>query len=123
MGTAKKVSAAKKAAPKKAADAVTPATEGRPGIDVHEHVPADNPKALKRTSPGKPAAPRTDSDIDPGAPFTEALGVGDDRAVALTIEDATDAGLFGYEVDGTPNENYTVRGVGRRLPTPETVAP
>ena len=29
-------------------------------------------------------------------------------------------GLSGVEVDPTPNENYTVKGVGEGKPTPET---
>lgn len=31
-------------------------------------------------------------------------------------------GYLGFEVDPTPNENYTLEGVGQGLPTPETDA-
>jgi hypothetical protein len=36
-----------------------------------------------------------------------------ERAVALTWEDAQKVGLFGHEVDGTPNRDFTVEGVTR----------
>lgn len=41
---------------------------------------------------------------------------------ALTIEDAGKVGFFGVEVDGTPDDNYTVAGVLAGKPTPETDA-
>lgn len=41
---------------------------------------------------------------------------------ATTIEEAEKVGYFGTEVDPTPNEHYTLRGVGKRKPTPETDA-
>ncbi|HLA96318.1 MAG TPA: hypothetical protein VK612_11405 [Pyrinomonadaceae bacterium] len=34
----------------------------------------------------------------------------------------SEKGFFGVEVDQTPNENYTVSGVTKGLPTPETKA-
>ena len=39
--------------------------------------------------------------------------------VALTDEAAQAAGFFGFEVDPTPDENYTVAGVLAGKPTPE----
>lgn len=38
------------------------------------------------------------------------------------VDDATAKGFVGFEVDQTPNENYTVAGVLAGLPTPETDA-
>lgn len=40
--------------------------------------------------------------------------------VALTDEEAQEAGFFGFEVDPTPDEHYTVAGVTAGKPTPET---
>lgn len=50
------------------------------------------------------------------------------KATETTIEDRvqgavneeTDCGFLGVEVDPTPNENYTVAGVTKGAPTPET---
>ncbi len=39
-----------------------------------------------------------------------------------TFDKANEQGFFGVEVDTTDNFNYTVRGVGKGLPTPETDA-
>jgi hypothetical protein len=40
------------------------------------------------------------------------------------VQDAFDAanekGYFGVTTDPTPNENYTLQGAGKGLPTPET---
>ena len=47
-------------------------------------------------------------------------GYGDERAVTTTLEEATEAGLLGAEVDPTPNRHYTVAGVTSGAPTPET---
>lgn len=43
----------------------------------------------------------------------------EDRVQAAVDED-TDRGLTGLEIDPTPNENYTVSGVTSGKPTPET---
>lgn len=40
--------------------------------------------------------------------------------VQARIDKETEAGLRGIEVDPTPNENYTVQGVVKGAPTPET---
>lgn len=40
--------------------------------------------------------------------------------VDAAVANETDQGLRGVEVDQTPNENYTVKGVGADKPTPET---
>ena len=45
-----------------------------------------------------------------------------EQADTLTGEDAAEAGLFGVEVDPTPNSHYTVAGVTAGKPTPETDA-
>lgn len=37
-----------------------------------------------------------------------------------SFEEAQEAGFLGTLIDPTPNENYTVQGVGAGLPTPET---
>ena len=40
--------------------------------------------------------------------------------VQATVDEAEDKGYFGEVPDPTPNENYTLQGVGKGLPTPET---
>ncbi len=37
-----------------------------------------------------------------------------------TLDEETTQGFRGVETDKTPNENYTVAGVTKGLPTPET---
>lgn len=48
----------------------------------------------------------------------------DVKETQLTVQQKVDAeiaqGFRGVEVDSTPNENYTVAGVTKGLPTPET---
>ena len=48
----------------------------------------------------------------------------DVKETRLTVQQKVDAeiaqGFRGVEVDSTPNENYTVAGVTKGLPTPET---
>lgn len=117
MATAKKAAPAKKAAAKKAP---APAAQTRPGIDVAEHAAGDNPTQLKRTSTGSRPRPLTGADNDDRS--VGKLGIGDDRAVTTTLEEANEAGLLGVEVDGTPNKNYTVAGQAAGLPTPENAA-
>lgn len=39
-----------------------------------------------------------------------------------TFDKANEQGFFGVESDPTPNENYTLAGVTKGLPTPETDA-
>lgn len=40
--------------------------------------------------------------------------------VQQTVDEETEQGFFGVEVDPTPNENYTLAGQASGLPTPET---
>lgn len=40
--------------------------------------------------------------------------------VQKKVDDETEKGFRGTEVDSTPNENYTVEGVLAGAPTPET---
>lgn len=40
--------------------------------------------------------------------------------VQAAVDEETDRGLAGLEIDPTPNENYTVSGVTSGKPTPET---
>lgn len=42
-------------------------------------------------------------------------------AVNAKVLKETEQGYRGYNTDPTPNENYTLQGVGKGLPTPETV--
>lgn len=42
--------------------------------------------------------------------------------IQSTVDKETAQGFRGTEVDSTPNENYTVAGVTKGLPTPETDA-
>jgi hypothetical protein len=51
----------------------------------------------------------------------DAPGPGSDE-VQAAMDVATEQGFFGVEVDGTPNEHYTVAGVTAGKPTPETDA-
>lgn len=44
------------------------------------------------------------------------------REIQSTVELETKQGFRGTEVDSTPNENYTVKGVTSGAPTPETDA-
>ncbi|MBA2504820.1 MAG: hypothetical protein H0V29_02615, partial [Thermoleophilaceae bacterium] len=50
---------------------------------------------------------------------------GDDAGQAETqakVDEITEQGYVGVEVDSTPNEHYTVSGVTAGKPTPETDA-
>lgn len=68
----------------------------------------------------------------PQAPFqAQETGVAEKKAAAAStggdqsqakMDEATEQGFIGVEVDQTPNENYTVAGVTAGLPTPETDA-
>jgi len=42
--------------------------------------------------------------------------------VQETIDAENEQGFRGVETDSTPNENYSLQGVGKGLPTPETDA-
>lgn len=42
--------------------------------------------------------------------------------VQETIDQENEQGFRGVETDSTPNENYSLQGVGKNLPTPETDA-
>jgi hypothetical protein len=46
----------------------------------------------------------------------------DNREVEKKVEDETEQGFRGVQVDPTPRENYTVQGVVAGKPTPETDA-
>jgi len=61
---------------------------------------------------GEPAA-------DAKAEGFEGVAALQEHAVKVANEEA-EQGFRGVQVDSTPNENYTLRGVGRGLPTPET---
>lgn len=52
---------------------------------------------------------------------SDAPGPGSDE-VKAAMDRATETGLFGVEVDPTPNEHYSVAGVTDGKPTPETDA-
>lgn len=43
-----------------------------------------------------------------------------DAEVQAKVDEETEQGFRGIEVDPTPNENYTVAGVTAGKPTPET---
>lgn len=62
---------------------------------------------------GEPAA-------DAKAEGFEGVSAAQDHAVKVAEKEA-EQGFRGVQVDSTPNENYTLKGVGRGLPTPETV--
>lgn len=40
--------------------------------------------------------------------------------VQAQVDEMNEQGLVGHEVDPTPNENYTLKGVTSGKPTPET---
>ena len=50
---------------------------------------------------------------------TAAAEVGADE-VQAKFNEAEKKGYFGETPDETPRENYTLQGVGKKLPTPET---
>lgn len=55
-------------------------------------------------------------------PASQAVPPGDKTAekIQREMDEATEQGFIGVEVDQTPNENYTVQGVTSGAPTPET---
>lgn len=55
-----------------------------------------------------------------GAPDGEQPKAPGADEVQEKVDDETTRGFRGVEVDGTPNENYTVAGVTSGAPTPET---
>jgi hypothetical protein len=54
------------------------------------------------------------------APSTKATGDLGAAEVQAKVDEANEQGFYGVEVDQTPNENYTLQGQGKGLPTPET---
>lgn len=46
-------------------------------------------------------------------------GVGQDQ-IQSAFDEANEKGYFGVTPDPTPNENYTIKGVIKNAPTPET---
>lgn len=43
-----------------------------------------------------------------------------EKQVQAAVDEETEQGFRGTQVDPTPNENYTVKGVTAGKPTPET---
>lgn len=74
----------------------------------------------KKQSATKPAEGNIETGPRPLPAEGAGPGIGEDRVSTSTLEEATEAGLLGNEVDGTPNENYTLKGVTSGKPTPET---
>lgn len=73
------------------------------------------------TSSGKSTSKSTTS--DPQAQANADAGVQDvAEKVQENVDTETEQGFRGVEVDSTPNENYTVAGVTKGAPTPETDA-
>jgi hypothetical protein len=68
------------------------------------------------------AASRKNQD-DPQAEANAAAGVTETaEKVQAAVDTETEQGFRGVEVDSTPNEAYTVKGVLAGMPTPETDA-
>jgi hypothetical protein len=69
---------------------------------------------------------RTTADSSSTNPQAEANAEAGVEKVADKVQEnvdvETEQGFRGVEVDNTPNENYTVQGVTRGAPTPETDA-
>ena len=42
-----------------------------------------------------------------------------EKQVEKAVDEESDQGFYGVEVDQTPNENYTVKGVTAAKPVPE----
>lgn len=42
------------------------------------------------------------------------------KEVQAKVDEAAEKGFFGESPDKTPRENYTLTGVGKGAPTPET---
>jgi hypothetical protein len=57
------------------------------------------------------------SKVEEQAPDADAPG---NAEVQSAMDEATERGYFGVEVDETPNEHYTLKGVTAGKPTPET---
>ncbi len=67
--------------------------------------------------------PRTNqSDAENQEKKTTGTGDSGEQQLQETFDRETEQGFRGFEVDPTPNENYTVAGVTKGLPTPETDA-
>lgn len=62
----------------------------------------------------KPRRDGADTDL-----AADAKGPGADE-VQSAMDEATRQGFFGSEIDSTPNEAYSVQGVLKGEPTPET---
>lgn len=64
----------------------------------------------------EPAAPAEQKSVKAETKATEAAT----EEVQSRVDEETERGFRGVEVDPTPNEHYTVAGVGAGLPTPES---
>lgn len=67
--------------------------------------------------------PRDHPENSEAGKTAKARAVADDRSTAEVqerVDQETERGYRGVEVDPTPNENYTVSGVTQGAPTPET---
>jgi hypothetical protein len=59
---------------------------------------------------------------NPKASSATTKGDAGEKEMQERFDEANEKGFFGTEVDPTPNENYTVKGVTSGAPTPETDA-
>ncbi len=69
------------------------------------------------------SAPKDHPENSEAGKAARARAVADDRSTAEVqerVDRETERGFRGVEVDPTPNENYTVAGVIKGAPTPET---
>lgn len=76
-----------------------------------------------KSEPAKPAVPQQDAAAQSqvhGPADAEGPGAAEVKAA---MDEATEQGFYGVEVDRTPNEHYTVAGVTAGKPTPETNPP
>lgn len=67
----------------------------------------------RQQEPEREEQPETDVPSDVSQP---------EREVQQVVDQETEQGFRGVEVDGTPNENYTVQGVTSGAEVPEAAA-
>lgn len=108
MAPTRPTAADKAAEPDTETKAAAPVQAGRsqPGEAVTAPLTNRPPRGV-----GEPPA-----DVLADEPAARAL----QEAVNEVIHKETEQGFRGYNTDPTPNEAYTLRGVGKGMPTPET---
>jgi hypothetical protein len=76
--------------------------------------------AEKKADIGSTNAPRGVNEPAADAIADDSGGAGAQKAIQEATDEAQEKGFIGEKVDQTPRENYTLAGVAKGLPTPET---